>query len=78
MQEAALVQALHEQWIAGAGIDVFETEPRPNNPYVEFDNVLLTSHRAGGTDEAVERSIELSLLNITNVLRGDEPVSRVK
>ncbi len=77
VQEAALVQALREQWIAGAGIDVFETEPRPHNPYIGFDNVLLTAHRAGGTDEAIERSIELSLLNITNVLRGEAPISRI-
>lgn len=71
------MQALREQWIAGAGLDVFETEPRPNNPSVESDNVILTAHRAGGTDEAIERSIELSLLNITNVLLGEEPVPRV-
>ena len=77
VHEASLVQALRERWVAGAGIDVFETEPRPNNPYVDFDNVLLTSHRAGNTDEAIGRSMELALLNITNVLRGDAPVSRV-
>ncbi len=77
VEEAALVQALRERWIAGAGLDVFETEPRPNNPYVEFDNVLLTAHRAGNTIEAIERSIELAMLNIVNVLRGDPPVSRV-
>ncbi len=77
VHEAALVQALGEKWIAGAGIDVFETEPRPSNPYIGFDTVLLTAHRAGGTDEAIERSIEISLLNITNVLRGEAPVSRV-
>jgi phosphoglycerate dehydrogenase-like enzyme len=77
VDEASLVQALRERWIAGAGIDVFETEPRPNNPYVDFDNVLLTAHRAGNTIEAIERSIELAMLNIVNVLRGDPPVSRV-
>jgi phosphoglycerate dehydrogenase-like enzyme len=77
VQEAALVQGLRERWIAGAGIDVFETEPRPNNPYIGFDNALLTSHRAGNSDEAIERSIEIAMLNITNVLRGDAPVSRV-
>ena len=77
VQEAALVQGLRERWIAGAGIDVFETEPRSNNPYIGFDNVVLTSHRAGNTDEAIERSIEIAMLNITNVLRGEAPVSRV-
>jgi phosphoglycerate dehydrogenase-like enzyme len=77
VHEPSLVQALRERWVAGAGIDVFETEPRPNNPYVDFDNVLLTSHRAGNADEAIGRSIELALLNITNVLRGEEPISRV-
>ncbi len=77
VEEGALVQAMRERWIAGAGLDVFETEPRPNNPYADLDNVLLTAHRAGGTYEAIERSIEIAMLNIVNVLRGDEPVSRV-
>ncbi|HET8630781.1 MAG TPA: phosphoglycerate dehydrogenase [Thermomicrobiales bacterium] len=77
VDEAALVRALRERRIAGAGLDVFETEPRPNNPFVEFENVLLTSHLGGATHEAVERSLQLALLNVTQVLTGGPPVCQV-
>ncbi len=77
VEEAALVRALREGRIAGAGLDVFETEPRPDNPFVDFPNVILTSHLGGATRQASDRSLELALLNITQVLRGQPPVCRV-
>ena len=77
VEEAALVRALRERRIAGAGLDVFETEPRPDNPYVEFPNVILTSHLGGATHEATERALELALINVTQVLNGGCPVYRV-
>jgi phosphoglycerate dehydrogenase-like enzyme len=47
--EDALVQALTEGRIAGAGIDVFSLEPLPvEHPFIKLDNVLLTPHTAGG------------------------------
>lgn len=53
----ALVQALEEQHLAGAAIDVFPTEPKANDeefvsPLRRFDNVLLTPHVGGSTEEA--------------------------
>ena len=77
VKEAALVGALREKMIAGAGLDVFEVEPQPQNPYLELPNVLLTPHLGGATFEAMERSLELSMLNITQVLHGGEPICRV-
>jgi D-3-phosphoglycerate dehydrogenase len=77
VEEAALVRALRERRIAGAGLDVFETEPRRDNPFVEFANVIMTSHLGGATFEATERALELALLNITLVLHGEPPVCRV-
>ncbi len=45
VEEAALVQALQEGWIAGAGLDVFETEPLPaDHPFRRLPNVLATPH----------------------------------
>ena len=70
VKEPDLVQALRAGRIAGAGLDVFETEPRPNNPYVEFDNVILTPHLGGTTTDAFDRALYLALLNVTNVLNG--------
>jgi D-3-phosphoglycerate dehydrogenase len=52
VNEPALIKALSEGWIAGAGLDVFTEEPiQPNHPFLKLDNVLLTPHIAGFTWE---------------------------
>jgi phosphoglycerate dehydrogenase-like enzyme len=73
VKESALVNALSTKRIAGAGLDVFRVEPHPDNPYIEFPNVVLTPHIGGTTIEAADRSIYLSLVNVTNVFNGMEP-----
>ena len=51
VDEAALIKALQEGWIAGAGLDVLETEPvGHNNPLLGMDNVILTAHVASASD----------------------------
>lgn len=77
VKEAALVNALSTNRIAGAGLDVFRVEPHPDNPYTEFGNVVLTPHIGGATAEASERSVYLSLVNVTNVFQGMEPHCQV-
>jgi D-3-phosphoglycerate dehydrogenase len=77
VEEAALVAALREGKILGAGLDVFAVEPHPNNPYLEMANVMLTPHIAGSSVEAIERMYILSLGNITNVLSGIPPYFQV-
>jgi phosphoglycerate dehydrogenase-like enzyme len=50
--EDALLRALAEYRIAGAGLDVFDQEPLPpGHPLIQLDNVLLTPHTAGGTPQ---------------------------
>jgi len=50
VDEYALVKALQEGWIAGAGLDVLEQEPpAPTNPLVKMDNVILTAHVASAS-----------------------------
>ena len=45
VDEPALIKALREKWIAGAGLDVFEQEPTdPANPLLKMDNVLVSPH----------------------------------
>ena len=56
VDEAALIKALQEKWIAGAGLDVFEEEPvNPDNPLLKMDNVVVTPHSASYSDEAFRR-----------------------
>src|SRR6202171_1258203 len=51
--EAALLDALRNKSIAGAGLDVWAKEPPPpDHPLLQFDNVLASPHTAGGTKEA--------------------------
>ncbi len=53
----ALVKALKEGWIAGAGLDVYEEEPLPpDHPLTKLDNVVLTPHIGASTYEAQERA----------------------
>ncbi len=53
----ALVKALEEGWIAGAGLDVFEEEPLPkDHPLTKLDNVVLTPHIGASTVEAQMRA----------------------
>jgi D-3-phosphoglycerate dehydrogenase len=50
VDEGALIKALQEGWIAGAGLDVLEEEPpAPTNPLLKMDNVILTAHVASAS-----------------------------
>ena len=53
IDEAALVEALRAKKIAGAALDVYEHEPpQPDDPLLALDNVTLTPHMAGGSNDA--------------------------
>jgi D-3-phosphoglycerate dehydrogenase len=71
VDEAALVETLANRRIAGAGLDVFETEPLPpNHPLTRPDNVVLTPHCAGITPEVLEAGLALALENVRGYLAG--------
>ena len=71
VDESALVRALREGWIAGAGLDVFETEPlSKESPLWEMDNVIITSHYAGHTPRYTARAMALFLDNLRRYREG--------
>jgi len=56
VDEAALIKALQEKWIAGAGLDVFEQEPvDPDNPLLKMDNVIVSPHCCSHTVASIKR-----------------------
>jgi phosphoglycerate dehydrogenase-like enzyme len=74
VQEAVLIRALREGWIAGAGLDVFEKEPmEPGNPLREMDNVLLAPHALAWTEEIVRDNGLEACSNILAIFRGEVP-----
>lgn len=70
VDEAALTEALRSGRIAGAGLDVFVTEPLPaGHPLAALPNVVLASHSAFRTPEATDNLIEASLVHCRRILR---------
>lgn len=77
VDQAALVRALQEGWIAGAGLDVFEEEPLPSDsPLWGLDNALLSPHVAGFTPRYDELAAALFARNLGLFLAG-EPLLNV-
>ena len=71
VNESDLVQALLTNRIAGAGLDVFESEPLPaDSPLLTMRNVVLTPHAAGITPEATEAGLALAIENVFAFLAG--------
>ena len=75
INEKALIKALKEGWISGAGLDVFEREPTdPDNPLLMMDNVVATPHIAGWSYESLKRSAFMVATDVARVLQGEEPL----
>ena len=71
VDEAALAEGLRSGQIAAAGIDVFDAEPpAADNPLLGFDQVILTPHTAGVTQESAERMAVSSVQNVLDHFAG--------
>ncbi len=73
VDENALVNALQAGTIAGAGLDVFEAEPRVSPELLTMDQVLLLPHIGSATDETREKMVQTAVNNILAVIRGEIP-----
>jgi glyoxylate reductase len=73
VREEALVQALERKCIAGAGLDVFEHEPRPHPALLEMPNVVVTPHVGSGVTEVRARMAGIAASNIIAILNGAVP-----
>jgi phosphoglycerate dehydrogenase-like enzyme len=74
IREEVLIQALQEKWFAGAGLDVFETEPLPlTSPLLKLDNVILTPHWLPSTHRAACGTRDVLTRNVMRVAQGFAP-----
>ena len=77
VDEAALVRALSEGWIAGAGLDVFEEEPKIHPGLLPLKNVMLAPHIASASFDTRLAMASLAVRNCLAVLEGKPPITPV-
>ncbi|MBI1897816.1 MAG: D-2-hydroxyacid dehydrogenase [Acidobacteria bacterium] len=77
IDEPALIRALEEQWIRGAALDVFDTEPLPaGHPFWRLENILLSPHCADHTATWLEEAMQFFISNFQRFSSG-EPLENV-
>lgn len=78
VDEDALIEALQEGLIAGAGLDVFENEPiRMDSPLLHLENVILNPHSIAWTEEMARDNGTQACENVLTIVRGEIPPSVV-
>lgn len=79
IDELALIDALQNGQIAGAGLDTFEREPvDPNNPLLRMENVVFSPHSAGTTADTWRRRGAFAFRNFSRVLNGLTPEALIR
>jgi phosphoglycerate dehydrogenase-like enzyme len=75
--DAALLQALQEGWIAGAGLDAHGVEPLPvDSPFWSLPNVVITPHNGATTPATAQRSVDIFVDNLKRYV-ADKPLRNV-
>ncbi|GHH99008.1 2-hydroxyacid dehydrogenase [Neobacillus kokaensis] len=78
VDEAALIEALKNNEIYGAALDVYQIEPvKMNNPLLQFPNVVTTPHLGSATFETEEKMAKLAMENLLDGLNGKRPKNLV-
>ena len=79
VDEKAMIEALLNNEIFAAGLDVTEIEPiEINNPLLKMENVIITPHLATRAIESQKNAYENSLKNATRIVKGEKPQSIIK
>lgn len=76
VDEVALAEAVESGEIRAAGLDVFESEPPEDSPVLDSDRIVCSPHRAGETERAAERVVEIARAELERALHG-EPLRNV-
>ena len=72
IDEHALLRALRQKWIAGAGLDVFAQRPLPpDSPFFDLPNVILTPHMSGVSTGYAQRGVDLFCDNLRRYIAGE-------
>ena len=75
VNEKDLAIALKQKIIAGAGLDVFETEPiNKNHPFLKLENIVLAPHIGSSTKETRSKMSEITIKNLILGMRGKKPI----
>lgn len=77
VEEASVVSALDNGWIAGAALDVYELEPEVHPGLLKFDNAFLIPHLGSATRETRTAMCNLAARNLVEVLEGRAPVTPI-
>jgi D-3-phosphoglycerate dehydrogenase len=77
VDEEALYDALRNNKLRGAALDVYNNEPLRESPLKELDNMIMTPHIGAYTEEAIENMSIQAAQNLIDVLEGREPQNRV-
>ena len=78
IDEEVLIRALIENWIAGAGLDVFENEPLPDDSKLwDLPNIIYSPHIAGGQEQYFQLSTEIFCENMIRYLSGQKLINIV-
>lgn len=77
VDENALVKAIQERWIAGAGLDVFEREPQVNPALLQLESVVLTPHIASSSENTRREMCLIAARSIRSALDGNRPKTLV-
>jgi len=77
VDENALYEALRDGKIAGAAMDVFQTEPPMGSPFLSLENVILTPHIASWTTDALRKEASVAAEEARRILLGIRPMNLV-